>query len=581
MILKRNTGKQCTSVSRVTVRLLLSLLAISKPIDTLNSQVQQHPLQQPVSPNLQTQNPNRSDHLFTLRHVFHHGDLSRPASFLRSDVRNPERTLWIETEGGKLKAEGRQLVVKTSPVKINRLKNRHPSVVDPMVAAARQYSQVWTSNFDAWSLDEISAPDVSDKDTVLSFAHMAANAYHHHENDDGEEIYENPDQDQSIGFGWDSDGLRGYLYADETNSTIVIGLKGTSMAVWDGAGTTRNDKENDNLYFSCCCGQQSNFFYREVCNCATGTYTCNLTCLRKSLLQENRYYAAGRNLYKNVTALYPNASIWLTGHSLGGAISAMIGLTYGAPVLTFEAVPDALPANRLGLPTPIGADPDRPSQRNHTGIFHFGHTADPIYMGTCNGFSATCSYAGYALESACHTGQECVWDTVAKNGTGISVMTHRIIYVIENIIKKWDRIPKCGFVPDCYDCALWKQVTGDISTTLSKSSVTSTKTRTRTSTCQTPGWWGCLDTTTTNPAETLTSRVTTTTSTCETPGWFGCLDKPTAFSGLSSFLPARATPGLFNYGDASSLVNFAFESQATSDFEDKMPTITDPPYPLE
>lgn len=27
-------------------------------------------------------------------------------------------------------------------------------------------------------------------------------------------------------FGWEDDGLRGHIFADETNSTVVIGLKG-------------------------------------------------------------------------------------------------------------------------------------------------------------------------------------------------------------------------------------------------------------------------------------------------------------------------------------------------------------------
>ena len=55
----------------------------------------------------------------------------------------------------------------------------------------------------------------------------------------------------SADFGWESDGLRGHVFADENNSTIIISVKGTSTAVYDGAETTTNDKENDNLFFSC------------------------------------------------------------------------------------------------------------------------------------------------------------------------------------------------------------------------------------------------------------------------------------------------------------------------------------------
>jgi len=259
-----------------------------------------------------------------------------------------------------------------------------------------------------------------------------------------------------------------------------------------------------------------------------------LTCLKKGLKSENRYYSAAKNLYSNVTALYPHANIWMSGHSLGGSVSAMLGLTYGIPVVTFQAVPDALPASRLGLPVPPGYNPDAPQQRALTGAYHFGHTADPIFLGTCNGATASCSYAGYALESACHTGQECVYDVVADKGWGVHIWSHRIITVIEQIIKVYDTVPECKYTPECQDCPLWKEVEGNGTTTTTQLS-TSTKTRTRTSTCQTPGWWGCLDETTTTSGATSSQPVTTTsTSTCKTPGWFGCNDEKTTTSKTST-----------------------------------------------
>lgn len=472
--------------------------------------------------------------------MFHH-DLNHPAKHIRLDVPKEAPAVWLEQEDGQVEKDERPLLVRSSSMQIHRLKDRRPSVVDPRVAAAREYSQVWDSPDDEWSLDSISGPDVRDVGTVLSFAQMAANAYvETPETGDWKDPGGGFNRTDDDGFGWESDGLRGYLYADQTNTTIVIGVKGTTLAIWDGDGTTTNDKENDNLYFSCCCGQQGSSFYRQVCDCATGTYTCNISCLRKSLTKENRYYAAGRYLYQNVTAMYPNSQVWLTGHSLGGAVSSLIGLTYGSPAITFQAVPDALPATRLGLPVPPGVDPDKPGQREFTGAYHFGQNADPIFMGTCNGATASCSYAGYALESACHSGRECVYDTVNANGTRVSIITHKIIWVIENVIKKWTVTPECKFTPECFDCPLWKEVTGNSSKTATTppSTSTNTKTRTRTATCQTPGWWGCLDeTTTTSSTSTSTSVTTTSTSTCKTPGWFGCNDEVTTTSKSSITIP--------------------------------------------
>lgn len=532
----RPLSPKCHSAGRVTAGLLLSFLALTTPITASASYKQQDPIPilNPFPSTPEYQHPSDNKHVFTLRHVFHHG-IQDQTVHRRLDVPKSASTMWIESEDGILEEETRPLVARTSPMKIERLKDRRPSVVDPMVAAAREEGGYWALSPSAWTVDNVAGPDVTDRDTVLTFAQMAANAYvDTPETGDWKDVNGGFNRTDDIGFGWDSDGLRGYLYIDEKNSTIVIGVKGTSLAIWDGDGTTTNDKENDNLFFSCCCGQQGSSFARQVCDCAEGTYTCNISCLKKSLRKENRYYAAARSLYANVTALYPDANIWLSGHSLGGSVSAMLGLTYGVPALTFQAVPDALPANRLGLPIPPGVDPDRPGQRDYTGAFHFGQNADPIFMGTCNGATASCAYAGYALESACHTGRECVWDVVAVNGTRVSVVTHRIIWVISNVIKQWQTVPECKFTPECYDCPLWKEITGNKSSATT-TSTSSTRMQTRTTTCKTPGWWGCLDETTTNSETTTsTSTSTTTTSTCKTPGWFGCNDETTTTSKSST-----------------------------------------------
>ncbi|KAH8598295.1 Alpha/Beta hydrolase protein [Bisporella sp. PMI_857] len=532
---------RCHSAGRVSAGLLLSFLTVPSwpvvasipPQQPLEHGALPDPILSPFPLVPETRPPHITEHIFSLRHVFHHG-VQNQGIHKRLDVQKSASTLWMESEEGILEEEARPLVVRTSPMKIQRLKDRRPSIVDPMVAAAREEGGSWILSTSAWTVDELAGPDVTDRETVLTFAQMAANAYVEKPGTgDWKDVNGGFNRTNDEGFGWQSDGLRGYLYADEKNTTVVIGLKGTTLAIWDGDGTTTNDKENDNLFFSCCCGQQGSTFARQVCDCAQDTYTCNITCLKKSLRKENRYYAAARHLYSNVTALYPDAQIWLSGHSLGGSVSAMLGLTYGTPALTFQAVPDALPANRLGLPIPPGVDPERPGQRDFTGAFHFGQNADPIYMGTCNGATASCAYAGYALESACHTGRECVYDVVAVNGTRVSIYTHRIIWVITNVIKMWQTVPECKFTPECYDCPLWKEVTGNKSdgTTTSTSS---TRTKTRTATCQTPGWWGCLDETTTTSSST-TSITTTTTSvscpnTCKTPGWFGCNDKTTSES---------------------------------------------------
>ena len=41
------------------------------------------------------------------------------------------------------------------------------------------------------------------------------------------------------------------------------------------------------------------------------------------------------------------------GHSLGGSLSSLLGATFGAPVVAFEAPGDKLAATRLHLPLPV------------------------------------------------------------------------------------------------------------------------------------------------------------------------------------------------------------------------------------
>jgi lipase ATG15 len=471
------------------------------------------------TPHIEQKKPNtKAANGLTLRHVFHHGAGQPGPRARRLDI-TAERVFMAQEAG-----QYGPFPIKMAPVKIERPASRMYDAQIPM-------SPIWVA-------EDIPGPDVEDKDTVINFAYMSEDAYKEGRNDP--EWLDVDDQyNASIPFGWDDSGVRGHVFSDDTNSTIILAVKGTTVAMFEGNGTSGHDKENDNLFGSCCCGQGGSYLWRKVCDCQTGTYTCDQTCVSHEMRKPNRYYSATLELYEEVTKLYPNANIITAGHSLGGVLASLIGLQHGVPSVTFETYPQALAARRLGLPTAGDITP----LRKNTGGFHFGHTADPVYMGSCSGTSSFCSIGGYAFETVCHTGKRCAYDVVKDKGWRQSTSTHRLRYAIDNVYKVYDKPATCVDEDvNCVDCYLWKFENGTHSkpSTTTATAPTVTSTRTRTETCKTPGWWGCRDesTTATGSTSTSTSSTSISTSTCETPGWFGCKDKTSTTAATTTTTPS-------------------------------------------
>ncbi|KAF8589794.1 alpha/beta-hydrolase [Ramaria rubella] len=280
-----------------------------------------------------------------------------------------------------------------------------------------------------WDEEKVVGPDVTSRETLLTLAKMTSNAYA------GDPSYsEWYDLDGgwngSYPFGWeeDADGFRGHVFTNTDNTTVIISIKGTSPSLIGDGPTIVKDKLNNNLLFSCCCAKVG-FSWTPVCGCHSGGWKCDRNCLETSLIEESLFYPIGTNLYNNVTYMYPDANIWIIGHSLGGSLASLLGVTFGAPVVAFEAPGEKMAAGRLHLPSP-------PSTQH---ISHVYHTADPVAMGTCNGVSSACAFAGYAMESRCHLGNAIVYDTVSKLNWSVSFTTHRIKVVIDGVLANdWD-----------------------------------------------------------------------------------------------------------------------------------------------
>ncbi|KAF9149961.1 putative lipase atg15 [Linnemannia schmuckeri] len=319
------------------------------------------------------------------------------------------------------------------------------------------------NNNNAFPLPWKRAPNAEDHATVVSMVRMALDCYVDPKRQGWVDIGDN--WDVSTEIGWLEAGLRGYVFASEDQKTVVIGIKGTSLKLFGTGGgpTGNNDKLNDNKMFSCCCGKVDRTWW-GVCGCYMGGNSCNQQCLvddaKKDLDESESYYGIGLKVVEAAKSLYPYASIWMTGHSLGGSVASLLGIRKGYPVFTYSSPGDARYGQKVGLVKPNLKESDLEKMP----VWQFGHTGDPIYMGTCNGATSSCYSAGYAMETKCHLGRTCVYDTMTELGWRQNIQGHTIfkfISVVENwynMTKGREEVPKCLPQTDCQDCVQWQYV---------------------------------------------------------------------------------------------------------------------------
>jgi putative lipase involved disintegration of autophagic bodies len=332
-------------------------------------------------------------------------------------------------------------------------------------------------------------PNPKSKNAVLSLGQMAYNAYYEPISKEWVAI---PGWETSNGFGYSGTSLRGYIFVsedgfspeentyhptsiddpDSDNGVVVMVIKGTSLQTpVTGGPTSSMDKLNDNKFFSCCCGK-AGWSWTPVCGCSDRmATTCDVSCVERESDFRESYYRLATSLARVVQEMYlghyqyqnhpspkstspsstaaatgpdgtaiVNASspppskpkaLWLSGHSLGGALASLVGLTFDLPAFTYQTPGDLLFAKRVGLLPPLpprkkketktapssqGQDSDAENDgggdgKNENGgkaphlsdwvpfletlpIYQFGNDGDPIYVGQCRSVTSSCWYGG-------------------------------------------------------------------------------------------------------------------------------------------------------------------------------------------
>lgn len=244
-----------------------------------------------------------------------------------------------------------------------------------------------------------------------------------------------------------------HFYNKDTN---IISFKGTTTLIGlqeDGEfvhhyykqhilSSSHNDKFNDNLYFSCCFYKQSNLFNSSSCTCemSNDKHVCCKSCYKDSIDYILNYINLAKEIVEKIKDNIDFNNVIFTGHSLGGTLATIMGILYNKTSISFQSPGDKHYLDLIGL-------------HAHENTFHFGHNADPIFLGTCGN---TCWTFGYNLYTKCHSGFSCIYDAKEKLGYTESILNHRIDSIIKNIIPHWENdFPECVQNKECSDCENW------------------------------------------------------------------------------------------------------------------------------
>jgi lipase ATG15 len=294
-----------------------------------------------------------------------------------------------------------------------------------------------------------------DYQNVYNMFLMSYNTYYKINETDWNEVPYDPSY--PINDTTDTTRIKGYVFSNSDNSLIFIVFKGTTLFSFKDTKTSKNDKFNDNLFYSCCYYKQHALFNEHVnrSSCENtilqNETTCFNQCYQDSLGIELNYLVSGKKIieiFKNQKIIdFEKSKVVFVGYSLGGIIASYLGVLFNKQVITFET-----PGNRHYF------DMINLNYKNHqNNIFNFAHNSDTIVNGNCGNL---CWIFGYNMNTKCHIGKSCMYDSRTKLKLSESINYHRLTYMYSNILPQWENdLPICSEYETCSEnCQNWNYI---------------------------------------------------------------------------------------------------------------------------
>lgn len=170
-----------------------------------------------------------SQHGQVLRDLFFHEfwNLNAPARLYRLSA-SWDHSLPTYSTGNYGYPES--MAVRSQPMPISRSRRWIPKLSLQHPDHSQHGNSADVDLLDDWETVLVPGPDITDKPTLVNLAKMCSDAY--------VLAPSQPDWlntslgfNHSHSFGWKGDGLRGHIFTDTKNETVIVAFKGTSIGM--------------------------------------------------------------------------------------------------------------------------------------------------------------------------------------------------------------------------------------------------------------------------------------------------------------------------------------------------------------